>query len=145
MPITPEQLASAGTERAQQKALMCWASSPQAQEQYPELRWLFHVPNGEERHKRVALELKAMGVKPDVPDLCLPVARGNWQLLWIELKVPERKPDEINNKRKGTRRGQVRAGQRLWGEYLKSQGHGHKICYGWEDARQTLIEYLEFK
>jgi VRR-NUC domain-containing protein len=34
--------------------------------------WIyFHCPNGEERDKRVAAKLKAMGTLPGVPDLCL--------------------------------------------------------------------------
>ena len=38
---------------------------------------VFHIPNGGSRHKAEAARLKAQGVKAGVPDLCIPVARGN--------------------------------------------------------------------
>ena len=33
---------------------------------YPELRWLFHVPNGGSRNKQEAVKFKQMGVKAGV-------------------------------------------------------------------------------
>ena len=38
---------------------------------------VFHIPNGGSMHKAEAARLKAQGVKACVPDLCIPVARGN--------------------------------------------------------------------
>ena len=38
---------------------------------------VFHIPNGGSRHKAEAARLKVQGVKAGVPDLCIPVARGN--------------------------------------------------------------------
>ena len=43
---------------------------------YPELRWLFHVPNGGSRNKQEAVKFKQMGVKAGVSDLCLPYPKG---------------------------------------------------------------------
>lgn len=136
-PITPEQLAEAGSEDAEQMALFCWASSPGAREKYPDLRWLFAIPNGGDRHKAVANKLKAMGVKPGVCDICFPVSRGSWALLWIELKVPKRAD--------GRRAGTVQTVQTVWLNHFRSQGHGVIVCRGWEHARKVLIEYIEWK
>jgi len=47
-------------------------------------RW-FHSPNGGHRLKSVAAKLKAQGVKPGVPDVC--ILRPNGSPLWIELKA----------------------------------------------------------
>jgi len=47
-------------------------------------RW-FHSPNGGHRLKSVAAKLKAQGVKPGVPDIC--ILRPNGSPIWIELKA----------------------------------------------------------
>lgn len=54
--------------------LFTWAMWQQ--EGRPELKLLYHVPNGGKRDKRTATALRRQGVKAGVPDLCLPVARG---------------------------------------------------------------------
>lgn len=41
----------------------------------PKAMW-FHVPNGEHRSKATGGRLKAMGVRPGVPDLCFILRRG---------------------------------------------------------------------
>lgn len=135
-PITPERLAASGTEDGHQKALFCWASSWRIQEIYPDLRWMFHIPNGGHRHKAVALELKAMGTKKGVQDICLPIRRGDFAALWIELKIPKQ----------GTKRaGRLREEQTPWRDHMRSQGHAACVCRGWEEARRMIIDYLEWK
>jgi hypothetical protein len=49
--------------------------------------WLFAVPNGGKRSPITAAILKALGVKPGVPDLVLPIAAAPYGGLYIELKV----------------------------------------------------------
>jgi hypothetical protein len=58
---------------------------------------MFHVPNGEERDKRVAAKLKAMGVLPGVSDLVFlwkhideseGKTRKYLRVLFLELKLP---------------------------------------------------------
>lgn len=53
---------------------------------------LFAVPNGGDRNVIVAKKLKAEGVRPGVPDLIWPVARGSFVGLVMELKVGSNKP-----------------------------------------------------
>ena len=53
---------------------------------YPEVVLLFHIPNGGRRDTAEAANLKKQGVKPGVPDLFLPVARGGYHGLFIEMK-----------------------------------------------------------
>lgn len=132
MPITPDQLCKSGSEDGHQAALFCWiALNIQT---YPLLRWLFAIPNGGLRDKRTGGKLKATGVKAGVPDLCLPIPRGDFNGLWVELKIPK-----TDKKAKGV----VRAEQKEWKRFLLQQGYGVYIAYGWEDARDTLIAYLE--
>ena len=133
MPITPEQLAANGSEDGHQLALMCWCALNQ--DQYPELKWLFAIPNGGSRHIAEATKLRAMGVKDGVPDLCLPVKRGSWSALYIELKKPAK------DKKKS---GKTSNEQNEWITFLQSQGFGAIVCYGWENARDTLIAYLNY-
>src|SRR5699024_10256580 len=72
------------TEHDEQVQLIRWAGL--ARGAYPALRWLHAVPNGGARNIVVARKLKAEGVQRGVPDLCLPVPRGPYHGLYIELK-----------------------------------------------------------
>lgn len=134
MTITPEQLASSGSEDGHQLAIMQWAALNI--EKYPELKWLHHSPNGGFRDKREAAKLKAMGVKPGFPDLFLPIKRGKFSGLLIELKRPESV---------GKKAGKSTAEQKAWRDHLYSQGYGAIECIGWEHAVRILKEYLEWK
>lgn len=135
MNITPEQLAATGTEDAEQKALFAWIALDGIKK-HPDLKWLFHIPNGGSRHKAEAAKLKAMGVKSGVPDLCLPIKRGPYSGLYIELK---------RIKLKNKKGGGTSDNQDDWISFLQSQGYGAIVCYGWIEAKDTLISYLEFK
>src|SRR5690348_18167176 len=46
------------------------------------LRLLYAVPNGGDRNKIVAAKMKREGVKPGVPDYCLPGARSGFHGLY---------------------------------------------------------------
>lgn len=95
---------------------------------YPELGLMFHIPNGGKRDVREAARFKSMGVKAGVPDIFLPLARGSYHGLFIELKAAGGKPSEK---------------QKECIEFLKTQGYRVEICYGWENASKVITEYLE--
>ena len=113
------------SEHAQQVALFAWAAYAQAE--YPELELLFAIPNGGHRHKATAGRLRAEGVKRGVPDVCLPIPRGNYAGLWIEMKYGRNKPT---------------ADQERWIEALRAAGHRVEVCYEWTEARDVIEEYL---
>ncbi len=131
--ITPEQLAKSGTEDGAQAALFCWAAT--ARQTYPELRYMFAIPNGGMRNIIVASKMKATGVKKGVPDICLPVKRGNYSGLFVELKRPESV---------GKREGITSDEQIDFMIFLQSQGFLCIVCVGWEMARDAISAYLAF-
>ena len=124
-------------EHIAQKNLLRWAAH--ARGTMPELDLLFAIPNGGLRNMRVAVKLKAEGVKAGVPDLFLPVSRSGfygeldlWSAtrfngLFIEMKVGKNKPTKS---------------QKEWHEALRLQGYAVEVCYGWEQAKKTITTYL---
>lgn len=70
--ITPEQLAKSGSEHGEQSALFAWAADNV--EQYPQLKWLFAVPNGFYGDSGQKGKMKAEGLRKGVPDVVLPVS-----------------------------------------------------------------------
>ncbi|MCK9234946.1 MAG: VRR-NUC domain-containing protein [Acholeplasmataceae bacterium] len=120
-----------GSEDAEQMALMAWAARAMYHGKWPELKLLHHIPNGGERSVVVATKLKAMGTKPGVPDLFLPVARHGVHGLYIELK----KDWKFGG-------GKASAVQLEWRDALIDCGYGWALAQGWKEARETLIQYL---
>lgn len=114
------------TEGEEQATLFSWAAMKCWR--LPELRLLFHIANGGARRKSEAARFKAEGVKPGVPDLFLPVARGPWHGLFIELK-----------RQKG---GKLSKAQTVWLTELQEQGYLAKVAYGWKDAALLIEDYL---
>jgi hypothetical protein len=75
-------------EHAIQVEVFVWANDPAEQLRHPELAMLHAVPNGGHRTPAAAKKMKAEGQKPGVPDLDLPVGRGGYLGLRIEIKRP---------------------------------------------------------
>ena len=113
-------------EGQEQATLMSWAGMQSCV--YPELGLLFHIPNGGGRSKAEAGRFKAEGVKAGVPDLFLPVPRGESHGLFIELKRLDG--------------GSVSKAQKEWIAQLREQGYRAEVCKGWEAASRVLLEYL---
>jgi hypothetical protein len=116
---------SGDAEHIEQSLLFQWAEI--ASGQHPELRLLFAIPNGGHRHKAVAGKLKAEGVRRGVPDLCLPVPRGQFHACYVELKAGKNRPTPE---------------QREWIATLQQHGNFAQVCTGWEEARDCLAYYL---
>lgn len=112
-------------EAVEQINLMKWTEYMSGR--YPEIRLLFHVPNGGSRNRIEAANLKKQGVKAGVPDLFLPVARGGHFGLFIEMKFGKNR---------------TTAQQKEWIKELRDQGYRCEVCYGWEAASEVLTDYL---
>ena len=113
-------------EAQEQTMLLEWARLSITK--YPELELLFAIPNGGSRNLIEAAHLKAQGVKPGVPDICLPVPSVRYTALYIELK-----------RRKG---GVVSDAQRGWIAALNRVGCRAVVCHGWDEAREEIERYL---
>lgn len=94
---------------------------------YPELKWLFHVPNGGSRNKQEAVKFKQMGVKAGVSDLCLPYPKGSYCGLFVEMKFG-------NNRQQDT--------QKEFLADMAAAGHFVATCYSAEEAIKVIEEYL---
>ena len=93
------------SEHHEQAAVIAWKE--RNQHSIPELALLFAIANGGKRHVITAAILKAEGVEPGVPDLCLPVRRGNYSGLYVEMKHGKNSSSPH---------------QRAWHEALRAQG-----------------------
>lgn len=116
------------SESEEQQVVIEWAEYTQGH--WPELALLYHVPNGGKRGKVEAARFKREGVKPGVPDLCLPVARNGRHGLYIEMKAMD---------------GKLTAKQSEWLEALKKQGYLAVECHGAAAAIRFLEWYLKGK
>jgi hypothetical protein len=123
-------------EWREQAELMRWSALISNRE--PRLNLLYHCPSGELRNPRTATKLKAMGVKPHIPDLFLPVPARHyyedgarweqWHGCYIELK-----------RLLGGDDGRA---QRALHELLRAQGYNVVIKLGWVTAAEHLCWYL---
>ena len=86
---------------------------------YPE-HWIFAVPNGGNRNRVTAAQMKAEGVMRGVPDLFVP-SMG----LWIEMK-----------RQKG---GALSPDQKAWRDYLQQHNYRWILGKGFEDAKSQVI------
>lgn len=131
--ITPEDLAR-GSEHGEQAALFAWAALSVGK--YPPLAYMFAIPNGGLRDIKVASSLKAEGVKAGVCDIFLPkpIHRKGWHGCFIEMKQEKYR----NHKNGGCSEEQINF---IW--YAASAGYYCKVCYNWEEARNTIVDYLE--
>lgn len=117
------------TEEREQITLFNWADMMIGK--YPELRLMHHIPNGGKRSKTEAARFKAQGVKPGVPDICLPVPKGGFHGMYIELK------------RTGGK-GKLSSYQKEWLQDLAMMGYKAVCCFGWEEAAREIEEYLNY-
>ena len=113
-------------ESDHQQALFQWAKL--AQGQHPELKLLHAIGNGGKRNVIEAARMKREGVLAGVSDVFLPVAKGEFHGLYIELKV---------------KKGKTSPSQKWWIEETTKQGYYSTVCYGWVEASEVIKRYLE--
>jgi hypothetical protein len=113
------------SEATEQIALIRWCDLQKCK--YPGLGLIFAIPNGGSRHKLEAANLKRQGVKAGVPDLCLPVPKGGYNGLFIELKYGKNKATDK---------------QKEWIKELNTQGYYATVCTGFEEAKEVIEKYI---
>lgn len=113
-------------ESGHQEAIFSWCDYNRGR--YPELKLLYHVPNGGKRDAATARALKRQGVKAGISDLVLPVASAGYHGLYVELKAPG---------------GSLEQSQIDFLQEVDNQGYLALVCVGWQAAVQTLSVYLD--
>lgn len=114
------------SEATEQERVIAWAAWNERK--HPELKLLYHIPNGGSRNEVEAVNLKRQGVKAGVPDLCLPAARCGFHGLYIEMKYGRNKTTQK---------------QESWLDELRQQGYKAVVCYGADSAIKELETYLD--
>lgn len=128
--LKPPRAPRQDLEHEEQVALFAWAET--AKVHRPLLERLFAVPNFSgrmgKRTARHGARLKAEGRKPGVPDVWLPVARGGYHGLVIEMKAGRNEPTHE---------------QRHWLHYLDDAGWLTRVCYSAHEAQHEIELYLD--
>lgn len=108
----------------------------EAQEQRAVVEWcdraripVFHIPNGGYRHPAEARNLRLQGVRAGVPDLFVPIARGGYHGLFVEMKRKDG--------------GSTTLRQRIWLARLAEEGYRAAVCHGAEEAIGLIREYAD--
>ena len=89
---------------------------------------VYHVPNGGRRNAKEAYFLKRSGVSAGVPDLCIPLARGGFFGLYIEMKYGKNKTTPAQDK---------------WLELLHKENYRCWICYSADEAIEVIKSYVK--
>ena len=90
-----------------------------------------HIPNERKATVRVLGELERQGMKKGFPDNFIAEPSGKWHGLFIELK---RAKKSLSHKSPE---------QRKWIKALNEKGYKAAFCYGAEEAKRVVLEYLE--
>lgn len=113
-------------EYYEQCAVIEWADRQACK--YPELELLTASLAGIRLTIGQAVKAKRGGMKKDMPDLHLPVARNGYHALFIELKEPKK--------------GRVRPGQKAMMKRLNDEGNLALPAFGATQAIEIIRDYL---
>jgi hypothetical protein len=119
---------SARTDHEYQAQVEIFSQAEQLRMVYPELSMLNASLNGVRLPLGLAVKAKRMGMKRGYPDIHLPIARGGYHALYIELKAGKNKPTPE---------------QWEWIRSLNAEGNYACVCWGVREAVDKIIEYLE--
>lgn len=115
------------SEHDHQCAVIEWARLPSNIARYPGLELLHSSLNGVKLSKAQAGKAKAAGMLAGVYDLWLPVRRGPFTGMIIEMKYGRNKLTEQ---------------QEWFGGLMREQGWRVETVYDWLTARNLIIEFL---
>jgi len=116
-----------GEEREQARFIK-WTHRPDVRELAPALRWMFHTPNGGKRDAITGGQMRALGVKPGVPDLLMPVHSGPDTGLALEFKSAT---------------GTTTDTQDEWLAHLKDEDWLVLVVRSADEARAAVMHYLD--
>lgn len=115
-------------EHDEQAKVIKWARHPALLKQFPELRWLHAIPNGAYlKSKITAARMVREGLTKGVLDLYLPVIRGPFCGLYVEMKYGK---------------NDLSASQEEFAEFVKLQGRAVAVCWDAVSAIDAITDYL---
>ena len=124
------------TEAQEQEALITWSEhyyfklGKDGKAVYRLCDYLMAIPNGGLRPILAALAMKRQGVTPGAPDLFLAFPIGGYAGLWIEMK-------------RRTKEAKLSTLQADFLVRMETRGYACQVCYGWDEARKSILNYLE--
>lgn len=122
------------TEQQEQIALVEWANLTKLADTDKKIGdYLFHIPNQGKRTLRIGYDFVKMGLKKGMPDL---------MFAWPILNKYQNYPGLFIEMKRRTK-AQVTRWQEHMIEILSKAGYRCVVCYGWEEARDAILEYLE--
>lgn len=110
-----------------QSALFTWARNPAVLAAHPELALLSCSLNGVKLTAAQAGKAKAAGMLKGEWDVRLPVARGPYVGLLIEMKAGK---------------NTLTPEQKDYGLAMAREGHALTVCYDWEAAKAAILTHL---
>lgn len=116
------------SEHQEQCIIFKWAELNR--KAHPTLKLMYGTLNGVFVGLKYARKLKRAGLIAGVPDIVLPVARGGFHGLYIELKVDKNKPSET---------------QKEFIKMLIAEGYEAVVVWGSKDAINKIKSYLSQK
>jgi len=139
--MKPADYIKRGTEYEHQVALFMQIA--QNLKKYPDLKWAHSITN-EERSGSVIVgtKAKALGRTAGVSDISIPIKRivalpqggfVTYSGLYVELK-------KLKAKGVGPSKEQLE-----FGEFVTAQGFAFSVCYGWQEAWETIELYINLK
>ena len=109
-------------------------TATEAQEQEAVVQWCdlhdvpcVHVPNERKAPLATIQALKRQGMRPGFPDLIIPVPKGGYGALYIEMKSKTGKPTER---------------QLAWCATLRRLGNQAYVCLGADNAIACIEQYM---
>lgn len=97
----------------------------------PDLKWVYHIPNGGWRGWKAGAKMRCQGVRPGVPDIAWDCMRRNPEGGWYA-------GFRCEMKRKGE---YPTTEQKQWHAWLRSQGYYVCVCRTWREAWAELMAY----
>jgi hypothetical protein len=94
----------------------------------PRFQYIFHIPNESVGGSGWITRNRQIGVKAGVPDLFYPVPCGKYHGMFIEMKAGK---------------GRLSPKQKRWIRVLEQFGYCVEVAYGWEQARDAILKYIE--
>lgn len=116
-----------GPEHRLQQAVCQWCDKVAAHGPLAGMRLAYAIVNAGARSAQAAQYLRAEGLRPGLPDMCLPLPRFGFGAAYLEHKVMPRRLD---------------ADQIAYAWALVRAGNAYRISYCFEDSVEFLTRYV---